>query len=370
MFVRILLIGTVGLMGCSPSGGGRVGTSGEPSSADGTGSADQIGDTVTGDATTGDTGAADTSTTGDSGQVDDTGTGADTEAGGDSGTDAGEDPTTTGGGGCDSCPDGTACVDGAGCCTCAPAECSDGIDNAMAGMAGLVNSSFQSAVDQGDLNFIINLSATQKLLTAFTAVPIDPECLAEIDCGWALIDDGFNADCDPRVVFDEVTIEGDTITAVGADLIPLPLPAADGLTLELAIFEPRFMGTITQGGLSGVLAGAISKATLADAIDALPEDALPIPKDALKDLLETLVQVDMDVLGENGKPGKDGVLESVSVGLVIEALPGLIQGYATGDDALCLEPKLPDGKAYRVHSFKIGGSGQPGQGLDVDQICY
>jgi len=81
-------------------------------------------------------------------------------------------------------------------------------------------------------------------------------------------------------------------------------------------------------------------------------------KDAIKNTLENVIKSDIDA-------DNDGVLESASVGIVVESLPGTI-AVVSGE---CEGPLDALPTVDRVTDLRIGESGAKGEGLDVDGIC-
>ena len=362
-------------------------------------------------------GCGDDDSSGSTDPTTDTGTGDTTDTGDDT-TDTGTDDTTDTG---DpepeaSCRKGAGCFEG-NCCTCTPVGCQEGIDNSLSGLAGLANSSFQSSIDDGSVNLIAEFAGDiadgkEFPLNMYNAQPDFDEDTCDITqdaCDWQIQLAAFADDCSPLIAFGNAMIVGDTLTAGGKDgVFKLSIPI-QGLVLELTVTLARIEGSVTRDGegniigISGILAGAIPKASLEEAVDNLPEDGLPISKDAIKNILANVVKSDIDGLDANGDPGSDGEKESASVSIIFEGLPGNITSVEqpsddttdTGDDTTdtggdtgggdtgdgdgmddnhegCQEPPAADtfsNVSFRLVSLKLGDSGKAGQGLDVDGIC-
>ena len=332
---------------CTASPGGTGGTTGGTTGGETGGATGGETGGTTGGETGGTTGGETGGTTG--GETGGT-TGGET-----GGTTGGETGGTTGGETGGSCEAGSM-VDGL-CCTCTPAGCEAGIDNALAGLAGLTNTSLQESLDAGSLHLLVVLDYAGDAAIV-PGVQVGAACdYATEECDWRVEAGDPENDCMPTGLLEDVVIDGDTVTA-GPGIFGLSL-ALQGIELALQVKQARFEGELDSGGAPfGVLAGAIAKADLAAAIDALDPEALPIPKESIKSILENVVKSDIDADG-------DGTPESASVGIVIETIPGEI-AVVSGD---CPSPldELP--VVYRITSLQLGTGGEVGQGLDVDGIC-
>ncbi len=97
------------------------------------------------------------------------------------------------------------------------------------------------------------------------------------------------------------------------------------MTLTITLYDARIEADGVVSGdqvtfIQGILAGAVPKQQLKDAIAALPPEVeLPMPKEQIIALLDLLVQADMDGNG-------DGQKESASIGIRLEGIAGLITG--------------------------------------------
>ena len=285
------------------------------------------------------------------------------------------------------CPQGSKC-NGAECCTCSGSECELGIDNSLSGIASLANSALQETIDAGDVNIVAEfVGDTTKTFTLnmYTADldPTDAACdIAVGPCKWQLGLEAFNADCGSLISFNNAAIDADgKLTAGGPDgLFVLSLPI-QGFVLELKVVGARIVGEVTMDGenitgLTGILAGAVPKAALAEAVDNLPDEGLPLPKPAIKNLLENVIKADIDAFDAAGTAGTDGVKESASVSIVFEGVPGTIASLepADGQDPApaCAAPPAIETfsqVAFRMSGLSLGDSGKAGQGLDVDGVC-
>ena len=391
---RTFVVGLAALaLGACGSGdsetGGSTGTSGTTGGTTGSGDATALDSSGSPDssATTG-TGGDDATTT----APEDTVAGDDASGGTEDGAGATGDGTTADDTAEDTdipslplCADKlTACYQGT-CCTCFPPKtCEAGRDNSLSGLAQLANGPMETAVEDGDINIVSEFDGdttgtfTMRMFTAKLAQEsVDAKCDIQEDlCKWEVERANFDPDCKPLIVFDNATIVGDKLMAGGPDgIFKLSVPIST-FSLALTISRATIEGTVIRGdggaiiGFSGILAGAIPKVVLTTALENI--DNLPFPKETIATLLDTVVKSDVDVLDANGDPGTDGVKESVSVGLVFEAIPADVIGIKAGtpDAGECQEPPTTfSPTSFRLTVLKLGTDGMEGQALDVDGLC-
>lgn len=113
-------------------------------------------------------------------------------------------------------------------------------------------------------------------------------------------------------------------TACGQGTAALLPDAESGVLLDLALYHAQVQGMVRfdagdPATLDGILAGAVSKQDMLVAIEAVPEDALPIDKALVISMVEMLVSADIDSTG-------DGQLDAASIGLPFGAIAGIIVG--------------------------------------------
>jgi hypothetical protein len=216
--------------------------------------------------------------------------------------------------------------------TCAPKDqCSGGIDNAMGGLAGIANAQLQKAVDSGSLSLVLEYQQWKQgpIALALYAAKLDAgnvQCdILKAKCFWRV--DGKMIDpqtCKATVALDG-TLVGTQLKAGGKGTdFPFAIPIQGGLQLKVTIKGARLQGTIKLAGtkveaLDAILGGAVAKSELLAAIDALPEQGLPLPKDVLKSLLDSLVENDMDTDG-------DGKVDAASIALKLKGIPAALLG--------------------------------------------
>ena len=216
--------------------------------------------------------------------------------------------------------------------TCAPkSSCTGGIDNALGAIAGLVNGQLVKPVTDGSILLLVEvmdykqgpvtLAIHQGKLDA-TNASCDIQkagCLYTADS--SLLD---ALTCKPKASLSGKVV-GDALTAGGKGTVfPLSLPLQDGVYLNLTLYDLQLTATISVSDkkivtFSGILGGAVPKAQLMAAIDALPNEGLPLPKDAIKSLLDSTVETDIDADG-------DGKKESSSIALLVQGVAGKLTG--------------------------------------------
>jgi len=214
--------------------------------------------------------------------------------------------------------------------TCAPeGECEGGVDNALAILAAMANDSIADAVATGSMNFLVELREIEPggfLLAAYVGKldPANAECDHQAQtCQWHVAPDMLDDEsCLPSTVLD-ASLEGDVLTGGGADsVLPFILPLGDS-TLIVSLTSLRFVGEVTHEAgqivsFTGIFGGAVPKSDLEAAIDAVPEEDLPLPKAAIIGFLG-LLDNDID---SNG----DGTKDALSLGLKVSGIDGVITG--------------------------------------------
>lgn len=220
--------------------------------------------------------------------------------------------------------------------TCAPKDaCSGGIDNALSFIAGLANSSLVEAVASGGLVFLIDYLPTpgdttpQKLSLLTGAVSeTTPGCdPLTTGCAFLVSSDSFDADtCNPLIFFDNATLTGTAVVAGGTNSqIQISIPLGDTAQLDLTLHGAKLAATATFSGgklqtMTGLIGGALPKQTLLDALNAVPEESLPLPKSTVLGLIETAVVEDVDI-NSDGKP--DGASMALKFSSIAAPVVGL-----------------------------------------------
>jgi len=224
----------------------------------------------------------------------------------------------------------------------------------LSGIASLANSSLQGSIDDGSVNVIAEMSSDWSTADTFALrmytgdlAPTNEDCNVSTDsCEWHLSLSSLTKDCAPLIAFNNAKIADGKLTAGGPDgVFQLTLPIA-GFDLVLMVARARIEAdvTIEDGNvtsINGILGGAIPKASLVEAVNALDPESLPISKDVILNILSNVIQEDMDVLDADGNPGSDGEMDASSVALIFEAIPGTIGGFeapeTTEPPSLCTQ---------------------------------
>ena len=133
--------------------------------------------------------------------------------------------------------------------------------------------------------------------------------------------------CEPQFHFDNTVINGNQLTAGGGEeSIFVLIPLSPQTFLPLVIEKATINATVTvENGvptlLEGVIGGAIAKASLVTAVNAIPVDDFPpnVSKAAILTLLNLIVKNDIDSTGDGNK-------NASSVGLPFRAVSASILG--------------------------------------------
>jgi len=216
--------------------------------------------------------------------------------------------------------------------TCSPTDnCEAGLDNSLAPFAGLANQPLQDAVDKGDVILLFehrgfNLTGNPYTLAFWQGKPVDPGCdIQHQSCAYWVPGDLLDPDCEPLLGFHNAKVSGTKLTAGGVGTnYPFTIPIAPGVNLDVRLANAMVEATLTlQGGkpvaMTGLLAGAVPKADMIAAVQAVPEDQLPISKDLVLQMLNLLIVNDIDT-------DADGNLDAASIGIRFSAIAGTIAG--------------------------------------------
>jgi hypothetical protein len=217
--------------------------------------------------------------------------------------------------------------------TCAPAgSCSSGIDNTLSVIASFANQPLSDAVTNGQVLLVVEVGplATNPVEIAVYAARLAPSNAScnfqNATCDY-LVDPAFldPVSCEPvaRLVG---TRNGNRLVAGGPGTrLPFLIPFGDA-SLEVVIANLRIEADLTlQNGLAkamtGILGGAVPKQNLLDGLATVPDDALPVPRDALITLVESLVENDID-------SDANGSKDAASIGVKLIAIDGHLVGVA------------------------------------------
>ncbi|MBL6975666.1 MAG: hypothetical protein ISR64_08050 [Deltaproteobacteria bacterium] len=218
--------------------------------------------------------------------------------------------------------------------TCSPADnCQDGLDNSLGLLSVLANDPIQEAMDKGEIIVLFehrgfNTLGDEYFLGFFQGDPDAPGCDVQTQsCAYWVGDEMMGTDCEPLYGFPNATITGDHLVAGGVGFTyPFDIPITDGVILSVLLANAQMDATVTLSGglpvaMDGVLAGAVPKSNMIEAVNAIPADQLPegMSKDLILQMLSVLVVNDIDTDG-------DGNLNAASVGIRFQAIGGTIIG--------------------------------------------
>jgi len=208
------------------------------------------------------------------------------------------------------------------------------LDNSMAGIGGLANDALQQSLDKGDIHFLfehheVKTDGSIYDLAVFVGELAQgfEQCNFKADyCGYAVTDDTLDPEeCKAIVLFDNASIFNGKLVAGGKKYqFPWQIPFSEETILNITLFNATIHADVSlqQGivtGISGILGGAIPKESFLQAIDAVPDGQLPLPKDMVVQLIQALVQNDIDTDG-------DGAHDAASIGIKFEGIAGGITG--------------------------------------------
>ncbi len=218
--------------------------------------------------------------------------------------------------------------------TCAPPnQCGDGVDNTLGIIAPFANDPFADAVATGSVLLIMTVDSTTPgpvNITLFQGEldPANSGCDFQTQTCDYLADTGLfdPATCEPLVSI-PATLTGDQLVGGGpGTILPFSVPFSADATLDITLFNLRVEATVVTGAngltaIDGILGGAVPKEQLIEALEGLPDDALPIPKAQVVTLLNTLVSNDIDTTG-------DGTKDAASIGLTFMGIDANLTGIA------------------------------------------
>jgi hypothetical protein len=206
-------------------------------------------------------------------------------------------------------------------------------DNSMAGLAGLANGPLSDAVSEGKVHLLLEHNKLKtngglytlagfigKLAPGFEAC-----AFSTAYCGYVVDPEGMDLDaCRSMITFNNASIVGGVLTAGGPGYqFPFQIPLSDGPMLSVTLYAARVKAQVTvQGGMvtgmQGIIGGAIPKSSFVSAIEALPDDALPLPKSMILQMVDILIVNDIDTDG-NGQPDAASIaisFQAIAAGIV------------------------------------------------------
>lgn len=217
--------------------------------------------------------------------------------------------------------------------TCAPAtDCSDGLNNALGVLAGVVNTPLSDSVQDGSVMLVIEFRNYERnpFEMALYSSELDPsnsDCdHLTAECRYLVSPGGLTPTCEPDVTM-SATRSGDRVLAGGLGTeFPFDVPFGE-TSLTLTIYDVIFEGTVVESdsefsSISGILSGAVQTEQLIAAIEELEDDgSLPFSPEAIASLLNTVVVDDIDTTG-------DGEPDAASIAIKMEGIRAVISGVA------------------------------------------
>lgn len=207
-------------------------------------------------------------------------------------------------------------------------------DNSMSGLAGLANGPLGDALAEGSVHLLLEhhgLKTNGGLYTLAGFVGAIAAGYESCDfttsyCGYTVDPSGMDLEaCESMITFNNASISGGVMTAGGkAYTFPFQIPLSDGPMLSVTLYSATIRATVTiQGGMitymNGLIGGAIPKSSFVEAINALPDDALPLPKSMILQMVDALIVNDIDTDG-------NGSADAASIAIRFEAIPAGILG--------------------------------------------
>ncbi|MFH1532228.1 MAG: Ig-like domain-containing protein, partial [Pseudomonadota bacterium] len=235
--------------------------------------------------------------------------------------------------------------------TCAPVnDCEQGLDNEASTFLAALVDFFPGALEGGDAMILLSASGPLQAEVPFTLGLFAVDLVAPLDC------DVQTQTCDyapiaggPPAQFDNAQIDAQGLLTAGGPAYDVMVPCRAAPWACIGFWtQGEVTGAYTQaynvqieaategdgcGPLTlteGVIGGAISKAAMIEALDAVPADQLPLDKDMILGMLNMLLVADIDVDG-------DGDMEGVSVGMKIAGIPANLLPAAPDSDLVITE---------------------------------
>jgi hypothetical protein len=226
--------------------------------------------------------------------------------------------------------------------TCSPqGDCEGGLDNAFSAVISKMTDPFfppnhemQKAIDQGELVLLLDFvdpstDGTPFSLNAYLGGLTSDRAVCDFQA--AMCD--YCAACDsldpytglPLVSFDNATIDDGHLAAGGPEYhFQLMYPMSEAVVFVIAVENAQIAASVSAGPETmklenGLIAGAVRKDKLMEAVDLLPEEELPVSPDTIKGILDTFVQVDIDT-------DEDGEADAASFAFKFSAIPGTLVG--------------------------------------------
>jgi hypothetical protein len=207
------------------------------------------------------------------------------------------------------------------------------LDNSMAGIGGLANGPLQESLDKGDIHLLLEHHGIKTNGSIYTVAMFIGDLAGGYEqcdfvnayCGYVAKSDTVDPDsCQAMVAFDNASIfQGKLVAGGPSYTFPWQIPLSEDTLLNIILYSARIEADVTtqQGivtAIDGVIGGAIPKESFLAAIDSLPEEGLPLPKDMIKQMIQALIINDIDTDG-NGLPDAASIaikFEGIASGIV------------------------------------------------------
>ena len=212
-------------------------------------------------------------------------------------------------------------------------QCSAGIDNKAALVDEVVNQELPGALTSGSVHLLMEFrgfwAGGVPQVFFYNGQKADPQCNhRQPGCGYTVPGSAFDDECHPLMELAPVTWQGAFLRAGGpGSRIPLSMPVVGTTVLSVTLYHAAMEGQLSfdqQGrvtAFAGILAGAFRKADLFAALEQVPDDQLPLPRDQILVLLNLLLRPDIDTDG-------DGAPDAISLGLKATADAAVISGVS------------------------------------------
>ena len=225
--------------------------------------------------------------------------------------------------------------------TCSPdGNCTEGLDNQLSALVDDLKEVFDvsvelgEALNNGDIVMLFELvkpdfSGKPFPLAIYFGKPVAPieQCNYQASyCEYLVEVESFDLTaCTPFILFDNAVIEGEILRAGGPKHIMTGEFQVGGVNIPVSLHKLHLTATTAFGAdgkltlKEGVLAGAIPKNMLMDAIDQADEADLPMTKDSIKYMINIAVINDMDTDGDSSP-------DAASIGVLFDSMAGSIVG--------------------------------------------
>lgn len=230
--------------------------------------------------------------------------------------------------------------------TCSPpGQCQDGLNNQLSGMVNQLQqfvdtgAELNQALEDGELVLLLEPVNPHFDGSPFSLNFLLGEAVADKEtcdwqqetCQYTVLPDSLDpVTCNVRFQFQNATVTDGLLMAGGPDAkIAMVLPLSDSFRLEVEVHMAHVQGVVSGADSidaieNGVLAGAVRKAALLDAIDSLPDEVLeglPVSPEMVTNLLDAFIVPDVDT-------NNDGQLDGASLGMKFTTISANI--IATG----------------------------------------